>query len=497
MSEVVEQEVGVTRDQAIGAAKEDLNFFSALSIPEVFRFPFPPIFLAVWQLLTLAAVEERGQKKLAIGLPRGFGKTILLKLFVVWLILFTNRRFILVVCNTASLAENFITDVADILSSLNILRVFGDWRLSLEKDTLELKKFSFKGRNITLAGLGSGSSLRGLNIKLVRPDIIIMDDMQSKEEAASEVDSKKNISWMLGTLMKANDKTRCLFVFLGNMYPYEGSILKKLKTNPAWTSFICGAILEDGESLWPELRSVDDIMAELEDDESMGHPEIFYSEVMNDDVAGSKSGVDFTKLNVFVQDPLHPIFPQAGFILIDPALAKKKSDQIAIGGFLVYDHEAVLTKLAVGKFSPSETVDESIKLAAKLGISAIVVEAVAYQGSLCHWLGLRIRQLGIEGMKILEINPQGMAKNSRIMAALKQLTAAKKRLFVVPETRSLVVHQITYFDPLKPNNKDDILDLLGYADQIIVTHGSQLLLYHDMGSEEVAGTSQDELALDF
>ena len=32
-------------------------------------------------------------------------------------------------------------------------------------------------------------------------------------------------------------------------------------------------------NLWPELRSVEDIL-ELEDDEAMGHPEIFFSEAM-------------------------------------------------------------------------------------------------------------------------------------------------------------------------------------------------------------------------
>ena len=494
----MEQDVGVTRDEAIYAAKEDLNFFGALSIPEVFRFLFPPVFLAIWQLLTSHATEDRGQKKLAIGLPRGFGKTILLKLFVVWVILFTNRRFILIVCNTAALAENFITDVSDIMSSMNILRVFGDWRLSLEKDTLELKKFSFRGRNITLAGLGSGSSLRGLNIKLVRPDLIIMDDMQSKEEAESEVESKKSLSWMLGTLMKANDKTRCLFVFLGNMYPYAGSILKKLKTNPSWTSFICGAILEDGESLWPELRSVTDIMAELEDDESMGHPEIFYSEVMNDDVAGSKSGVDFTKINIWDADrDVSYIYPQGGYVLIDPSLAKKKSDELAIGGFLIYDGEPVLTKLQVGKFNPGQTVDESIKMAASLGVRAIIVEAVAYQASLCYWLQLRITQLGLTGLNVLEINPQGQAKNSRIVGALKQLTATKERIWIAKAVRSLVVHQITYFDPLKPNNKDDILDLLGYSYPIIETHRNYLTMFNDITTEDETGTPQDELELDF
>lgn len=494
-------DVGVTREQAVEAAKGDMNFFGALCLPEVFRFLFPPVFLAVWQLITQAGTEKQGQKKIAIGLPRGFGKTIVLKLYVIWLIFFTDRRFILVVCNTATLAENFIADIADTLSSSNIIRVFGDWRLSLEKDTQGLKKFSFRGRPIILAGLGAGSSLRGLNLKYERPDVIIMDDMQSKEEAASPVEATKSLGWMLGTLMKANNKTRCLFVFLGNMYPYEGSILKKLRTNSQWVSFICGAILEDGQSIWPELRSVEDILDELAHDEEMGHPEIFYSEVMNDDAAGSRSGVDFSKINTWYEDPSRPDTPDAGFVIIDPSAGKKKSDDVAIGAVLCFAGEPVLRELRVGRFNPLQQCDESIKLAAKYGLSAIVVEDVAYQATLMFWMTQRLRQLGLEGtVKVLPINPGGEQKVARIKEMLKMLTSpqATSRVWVHKDVRSVVVHQITYFDPMRPNtNKDDILDILAYAYKVINKYRYDILLALDMETEQREAAFSNDLLLEF
>ena len=176
---------GVDRDSAVDAAKKDLNFFAAISIPDIFLFPYPAIFLAIWQILQTAIERAKGKDFLAIGIPRGFGKTILLKLYAVYIVLFTDRKFILVVCNTQTLAENFLADVADILDSANIIALFGNWRLTLDKDRLDQKKFSFRGRPVVLAALGAGSSLRGLNIKFVRPDCIIMDDMQSREQAES------------------------------------------------------------------------------------------------------------------------------------------------------------------------------------------------------------------------------------------------------------------------------------------------------------------------
>lgn len=491
------EDVGVTREQAVESCRNSLDFFAAAVVPEIFRFLFPPIFKAIWQLLTSAAQESQGKKRIAIGIPRGFGKTMLMKLFVAWCIAFTDRKFILVVCNTSALAENFIADVQDILSATNFIRIFGDWRYSLEKDTQGLKKFSFKGRTVILAGLGAGSSLRGLNIKFVRPDMILQDDMQSREEAASQVEANKALSWMLGTLMKANDNQRCLHVFVGNMYPYEGSILRKLKTNPAWISFITGALLEDGESLWPEMRTVADILQELENDESMGHPEIFYSEVMNDEVAGSRAGVDFSKINVWRGSDHELLDAPAGFVIIDPSLGKKKSDNVEIGAVLICDGEPVLRELVSGKLNPGQQVSEAIKLAMKHGLPAIVVESVAYQASLCYWMQMKLLQLGLSGIRILEISPNGRPKVVRIIEMLKQLTADKERIWLHSEVKSAVTHQITYFDPLKTNNVDDILDLLAYLWQVINTHKHILLKPLDMNHEETEAAFGDTLEIGF
>jgi hypothetical protein len=483
------------RDEFIQVAKHDLDAFALMCIPDVYEFAFPPIFKAIWQLLTENAEKPVGQDKLAIGIPRGFGKTILLKLFTAWLVAFTDRKFVLIVCNTAGLAENFIADVLDILSSNNFIRVFGDYRNTLQKDTQGLQKFHFKGRPVIIAGLGSGSSLRGLNLKFVRPDVITMDDMQSREEAASETESKKNIEWMLSTLMKANNKRRCLFTFVGNMYPYEGSILKKLKHNPAWISFICGAILADGESIWPELRSVEDILDELENDMSMGHPEIFYSEVMNDEEAGARAGVDISKINYWELED-GPEQAQAGFVMIDPSLGRKKSDDVALGAFFIFDSKPVLWKLEVGKFNPKECVVISLKMAMTLNLPAIVVEAVAYQATLAFWIDFFRRQLGIKGLKILEVSPPPGNKNSRIISALKLLTTPTRDLMLNRSVKSQVIHQVINWDPLKANNKDDILDLFTYVHIIIKLHAHAITRAIEMDLDSGASFS-DSLEIGF
>lgn len=500
IEDFVPRDVGVSRDEALLACKNDLDFFAAVCLPEVYKFKFPPLYHAMWKVLCDELDKETGQPKFAIGLPRGFAKTLLLKLLTVRVIVFSSRRFPLIVCNTATLAENFIADVIDVLNSPNIIRLFGNWKIGLEKDTQELKKFTFRGRGIILAGLGSGSSLRGINLKYERPDVIIMDDMQSKEESDSAVESNKQLTWMLGTLMKANNKQRCLFVYLGNMYASAGCILKKLKHNASWTSFITGAILADGQSLWPELRSLESLLEELENDESMGHPEIFYAEVMNDEEAGSRSTVDFTAINIWEDSPEGLVrYHEGGFVIIDPALAKKASDDTAIGVCLLFDGEPVMWDIITGKFNEMQKIEECFKLCFKYGVMAIVVETAAYQESLKFWIEQKKIQLGLAGFRILTVSTGGVAKNSRIIAMTKSLTAKSpgSRFHIHVRLRSSVQHQLLHWNPLTKNNKDDILDVMAHCEKVVKENNHAILNPFEYLSNDIQASFSEDLSLTF
>src|SRR4030067_95719 len=184
-------------------ARTSMDFLAALVMPLIFAFGFPSVFQNAWKWLVSPALKPRSFPKLALGLPRGFGKTTVIKLFIFYCIIFTNKKFILVISSTAGLAENILSDVIDMLVEPNVKSVFGDWRLGVTKDTQALKKFGFRGRNITLAGLGAGTSLRGLNIKNERPDVMIFEDIQTRECADSQTQSEALERWMVGTAMKA------------------------------------------------------------------------------------------------------------------------------------------------------------------------------------------------------------------------------------------------------------------------------------------------------
>lgn len=464
-------------------AKENLDFLAALAMPTIFQFGFPPVFQAVWQWLLAETFKPRSFPQLALGLPRGFGKTTLIKIYILYCILFTQKRFILIISATSTLAENILSDVVDFLNEPNIKKVFGDWRLGIEKDTQSIKKFGFRNRNITLAALGAGTSLRGLNIKNERPDVMIFEDIQTREQADSQVQSENLEKWMVGTAMKAKSPHGCAFIFVANMYPTKWSILRRLKANPNWIKFIAGGILADGTSLWEDLQPIAQLTREFENDLAAGRPEIFYSEVLNDENASSNNLIDLSLLPPLPYDP-DDIPPPAGrFIIIDPSGNKSNSDATAIGYFEVHDARPVLRSLINERLSPGDTIRKAIELGLRNNCRLIAVESVAYQATLNYWFQFICQQQGIMGFEAVEIYPGGWSKNSRILAMLKSYAAGE--IFVDTECKPQVHLQITQFNPLKTDNTDDILDLLTYAPKVMDAYGAYLISNDIIMSQEI------------
>lgn len=457
-------EIGASTEEIQLAAKEDLDFLAALAMPQVFKYMFPPVFKSVWTWLQGYVHQRRTFPQLALGLPRGFGKSTVMKLLLLYVILYTDRKFIAIVAANASLAQNILADVMDMLEEPNIRSVFGDWKVGCEKDTQSLKKFGFRGRNITIATVGAGGPVRGLNIKNERPDIFLFDDIQSKEVAESEQQSTALETWLVATAMKAKSPSGCMFLFVANMYPTKHSILRKLKANHTWTKFIAGGILADGTSLWEELQPIKQLLAEFENDLAMGHPNIFYSEVLNDENISFNNRIDLSKLPIV---PYEEGDISAGnFVIIDPATDKVGSDAVSIGYFEVHNTRPMLMKLKEDRFSPGDTIREALDYCLANNCRLIVIEANAYQYSLKYWFDFICNQLGIVGIEVVPIYSGVTSKNNRILSMFKSYSAGE--VYVHGDCRLQVHTQISSFNPMKRENTDGLLDLLTYAPRVMV-----------------------------
>lgn len=464
-----QQEFTSTAQAAYKQGFEDFQYFSRLAVPSTIIFNWPPEYIAIFTMLVKAVLERDKAKiglyiRFALGLPRGFAKTTFIKVLVCWLVIYAEIDFILVVCATEPLSENFLADVNDILGSYNMETVYGTWRANLAVDNAQLKKASYRQRLIILAAIGSNTSVRGLNIGNARPNMIICDDMQTKENAESDAESLRLLTWFTGTLLKIVSPFFAMVVYIGNMYP-QNCILLKLQENPYWTSLVTGCILADGKSLWEELKPIEALYKDYCHDEAMGLAYIWFAEMMNQPLLEK---ISLLPLGTIPQATLtiNELVPEAGFAIIDPSGFKKASDDNVIGFFLVCQGIPYMVKLIADTLNPKDVIEKTILGCALFNIRVIFVEGVAYQSTLRFWFNELLGKAGLANhYMISEVSPKNRAKEGRIRVSVQQLLS-KTWWIVCPEARQRYLFQALAYKLGKPNNKDDILDVGAYVEDV-------------------------------
>lgn len=449
-------------DELRESARNSLDLLAFFLAPLVYIFPFPRFYIALWTTLTEAVNRKREFPQFALGLPRGFAKTFFIKLFVCYCVIFTHKRFILIVAENIDKGTAMVRDCCRMLSSPSIVRLFGRWDAEIEQDKGNAKIFKFRGRTIILKGVGINSGIRGISEDNARPDVMLFDDIQSRADAKSESTSKELEQEFYGTAMKAKNPIECMFVFIANMYPTEYSILRKLKKNPGWKKIITGGILADGSSLWEELQPITQLVQEFLNDFYSGNEQIFFAEVMNDENAKIFNQFDLNKLPPYPYEDND--VTEQGWIIVDPSNDKDNSDAVAIGAFKVIDGKSVGHDIKDERLSPKEIVVQALKMAIKYGYTVVFYESNAFQYSLLFWHNEVCKELGLTGIEALDVYSGKSSKNSRIMRMLRSYMQGE--IYCHPSCQSLMHSEIGKFDPSSTKNKDNVLDLFTYEAQI-------------------------------
>lgn len=478
---------------------QDFNFFAAMCIPHIVRFEFPLLYIKLWQLIVIAVTNKDRDAatriiRYALGLPRGFAKTTFLKILTVYLIVYDKVNFVLIVGATERLAHNFLSDVDEILGSPNIEAIYGAWTINKALDNKETKTAIYRRRKLIIMAAGAQTAVRGMNLAHERPDFLLCDDMQTKENADSETESSSLLDWFTGTLLKLVDPFFATVVYSGNMYP-QNCILAMLQENVYWTSIVTGAILEDGKSLWEEVKPLRALFQEFKHDEALGKAHIWFAEMMNQPL------MDRISLLPHGTIPSPPIpedlwFPYGGFIVIDPAGLKKTSDDNTIGAYyIVNDMHVGLKKLVVSDTDPEfpaktplEVIKTTVRVALETGIRVIMVEGVAYQSTLIFWFQQVLEEAGLlNHFHFIEISPRGQHKEKRIVNSVSNLLGGTW-FFMDQDARQRYIYQALAYKIGKPKQRDDILDNCAYIEEARRPENwSQIMRFSLNGLEENTG----------
>ncbi|WP_436715812.1 terminase gpA endonuclease subunit [Roseiconus lacunae] len=239
-------------------------------------------------------IEQTGLKSglLARAMPRGSGKTTILLRALLWLVLTGRRKFAMIIAATAKMAKALLRDLKNIILHNAMLQMlYGEELHAVIKLGNENKKAALQtckhqltgvlwgtediclgfvkdtkmqGACISAAGI-TGGGVRGPVITLPngdvqRPDILLIDDPQTKKSARSTSQTQARYEAIMESLGMAGPSKQiaaycsCTVIQNGDL----SSQLLDPEENPEWRGKICKLVYEwpEDETLWEEYREV-------------------------------------------------------------------------------------------------------------------------------------------------------------------------------------------------------------------------------------------------
>lgn len=192
----------------------------------------------------------------AIVFPRGFAKSTWEKIDTIHDTVYELEPVILYISDTLTDAGFHFESIKGELENNELLiMVYGnlvpDEKLLGRKWTN--KHFQTINKvNVVARGAGKG---RGVNIKNQRPTKIICDDIESDEEVKSATRREKIHRWLNDVIFPSKDKVRGRIKMIGTVLHEQAEILQFYKGHGG----IFRKAIENGESIWPNFWSLDDL----------------------------------------------------------------------------------------------------------------------------------------------------------------------------------------------------------------------------------------------
>ena len=140
---------------------------------------------------------------------RGGGKSTTMELISSRIAVKATRRFLLYVCATQDAANRHVGDIASVMERCGIERAVNQYGFSKGWNASKLR--TANGFNVLAFGLDTGA--RGVKLDHLRPDMIILDDIDELNDSVNRVEKK--IETITATILPAKS-VDCAIVFVQN-----------------------------------------------------------------------------------------------------------------------------------------------------------------------------------------------------------------------------------------------------------------------------------------
>lgn len=399
--------------------------------------------------------------RLVMAAPRGFAKSRMLSVFYpIHQAVFQKKKDICIISASEGLAIEWLREIRrEIETNPLIVKYFGDLRSG--KWTENHLILSNKSRT-NIRARGAGGQIRGF-----RPDLIILDDIETEDSVASSEQRNKLRNWLfkacLNTLLPHGQ-----FLWIGTIISPLALLAETLDGNNGWEKRKYRAYKDNnhvaGNELWGELWSHEKLQERKREIGSAA----FASEYLNDPISDETAPIKPSHIRYYTE------YPDVNVVItVDPAYSEDENADYKVASAIGIDsrnNRYLLEYIRTHKPS-GEFVDSAFNLFLKykerctaFGVPDSGTEKEFYSRVVSR-AAERNLSIPITPLKNT-FQPGGgrviHRKKDRIVAALQPLFE-QGRYFLKEDHFEAVDELLS----LGSTRHDDVVDTLCYAEQLI------------------------------
>lgn len=227
----------------------------------------------------LDELNVKPTKKICWSVPRGHAKSgYMSNVTPTHQVVFQKRHYILIVSETGGMSRAFVEWVGDQLKFNKKLRE--DFGEVLSPNKMKNEQDNQDGfvthTGIKVQASSIGSQLRGSRNGAYRPDLVILDDLESSKNTNTRELRDKNLHWFNSVIMPIGDITRTSFVYMGTLVHGQG-LLPHVLQRSDFDGRIYSAIVSEPErqDLW---EYIDNLLHDVENPHREAEADAFYYE---------------------------------------------------------------------------------------------------------------------------------------------------------------------------------------------------------------------------
>lgn len=458
--------------------------------PNIFENKTPKFHI---ELLTFL---NRPSRRKAFAVFRGGAKSTLLnKIHILNRVIYDNEPFIMIASENAKKAKSFLRDIKRNFDRA-IKRGMDMQRGEIWSEN-QIEIIS-EGKLTTIVVLGAGEDPRGYTSDNKRPTLLILDDVENRENMKTKTQREKIGDWILQDALPALDP-RGEVIWVGTIMHEDSELNIAIKSDD-WDSMVFSVLKDDGSSRWadrfpltskdPTIQSIEDIKKGFYD---RGKHKGFFQEYLCKAQSEEKKlfrAADFQYFShieygddtytfefkdalnvdvVTIRNPLYIVMNDGEKIAVSDCtryatmdLAGTGADRTAITVVLVDSQRRVfLVDVVAGHFNPYEKTKAVLTVQQEWNIMKFGIEKAGMQNEFFYTIDVAQREYDVR-VNVEPISHGGKSKNIRI-ATLHPLFMTNKIFFNKSHPLTVQVEaELSAFDEELEGVHDDLIDALAY-----------------------------------